>query len=462
MTQVLLVDDDAALLELFREELPRHGLEIATARSGDEALRRLEANPPDVVVTDIHMRGMSGVELAKRAIELRPDVPVLLLTAFGELATAIEAVRAGAYDYLSKPIEVEALAIAVRRAAEKRRLSLEVARLRAELAGARPPGDILTASDAMAPALDLVRRVAPTSTTVLIRGESGTGKELVARALHKQGAHPEGPFVAVNCAAIPEALLESELFGHTKGAFTGAQGARRGLFLEAAGGTLFLDEVGDLPPTLQPKLLRALQSKHVRAIGGTKEEPFDARIVAATNRDLQALAAEGRFREDLFYRLSVIEVELPPLRARGNDVLLLAQRFIEAHAARIGKPVKRLSVAAAERLIAYRWPGNVRELENALERAVTLAAGEEVVPADLPKSVRDAAPGSASIASAPAPDMLLPGDDMAALPSLAEVEDRYIRRVLESVGGNKTVAARILGLDRKTLYRKLGKAEPVE
>jgi two-component system response regulator HydG len=304
----------------------------------------------------------------------------------------------------------------------------------------------------MRPVLDLVARVAPASTTVLVRGESGTGKELVARALHRLGARPRGPFVAINCAAIPEALLESELFGHARGAFTGALAARRGLLVEASGGTLFLDEVGELPPALQPKLLRALQVRAVRPLGAAEEEPFDARIVAATNRDLAADVAGGRFREDLYYRLAVIEIEVPPLRARGNDVLLLAQRFVTTFARRLGRPVRGLSVEAAQRLLAYRWPGNVRELENCMERAVTLAGGEEIVPADLPPALRAAAP--------PLPPGLLgPGDDPASLPTLAEIEARYIRKVLDAVGGNKTLASRILGLDRKTLYRKLGRRE---
>jgi two-component system response regulator HydG len=459
VTRVLAVDDDAALLDLFVEELPRHGVAVEPARSGEEALRRLAAAPYDVVVSDIHMRGMTGVELARRVAAERPDVPVLLLTAFGDLETAIAAVRAGAYDYLAKPIDVEALALAVKRAAERRRLTLEVDRLRSQLASARPVSELVAESDSMAPVLDLVRRVAPTEATVLVRGESGTGKELVARALHRLGPHPDGPFIAVNCAAIPEALLESELFGHVKGAFTGADRPRRGIFLEASGGTLFLDEVGDLPASLQPKLLRALQTRTVRALGGAGEEAFDARVVAATNKDLHALVASKAFREDLYYRLAVIEIELPPLRARGNDVLLLAQRFVGAVAARSGKPVRRLSVAAAERLLAYRWPGNVRELENAIERAVTLAHGEEVVPADLPRAVREATPASGAGPALGVPDAIAPGDDLSTLPTLAEVEDRYLRRVLEAVGDNKTLAAKVLGIDRKTLYRKLGRGE---
>jgi DNA-binding NtrC family response regulator len=454
-TRVLAVDDDRALRDLFAEELPRYALEVRTAGSGEEALAALEADAIDVVVTDVHMGGMTGVELAGRIAKLRPDIPVILLTAFGDLPTAIQAIRAGAYDFLTKPVDVEPLALAIRRAARQRELSIEVGRLRETLARRERLGTIVAASEAMRPVLELVRRVAPSPATVLIRGESGTGKELVARALHDLGERPAGPFTAINCAAIPEALLESELFGHVRGAFTSAAADRRGLFLEAGGGTLLLDELGELPASIQAKLLRALETRKIRPLGANREESFDARIVAATNRDLAADVAAGRFREDLYYRLAVIEVELPPLRARGNDVLLLAQRFIDAHAERAGKAVKRLSVAAAEALLRYRWPGNVRELDNAILRAVTLARGDEVVPGDLPPSVlreEAAAPPAAQ-------DLLLPGDDLATLPTLAAVEERYIRRVLDAVGGNRTVAARILGLDRKTLYRKLGKQE---
>jgi DNA-binding NtrC family response regulator len=297
---------------------------------------------------------------------------------------------------------------------------------------------------------ELIDRVADSDTSVLITGESGTGKEVAARALHARGRRHSGPFVAINCAAMPEALLESELFGHVRGAFTDAKTSRSGLFVKADGGTLFLDEVGELPLTLQPKLLRALQERTVRPVGGEAEVAFDARIVAATNRDLELAVEEGRFREDLYYRLNVIGLELPPLRARGNDVLLLAQRFLEHFATRSGKRVVGLSPAVAQRLLAYSWPGNVRELQNCIERAVALTAYEQLTVEDLPDRIRDYR----------APNPQTQSQDVSELVSLEEMERRYIQRVLETVGGSRTLASRILGVDRKTLYRKLGRRHP--
>ncbi|MCW8140856.1 MAG: sigma-54-dependent Fis family transcriptional regulator [Planctomycetota bacterium] len=454
MSRVLLVDDDAALLEVFAEELPGRGFQVSTATSGEEALARLDAVDPDVVVTDLNMRGLRGTELVRRVVEVRPDVPVIILTGFGDLPSAIDAIRAGAYDYLTKPIEPEPLALSLARAARHRGLQREVERLRTLVGAAGSPGEIIAASEAMRPVLDLLTRVAPTTTTVLVRGESGTGKELIARSLHALSPRAERPFVALNCATIPEPLLESELFGHARGAFTGAVAARRGLFLEASGGTLLLDEVGELPLALQPKLLRALQERTVRAVGGAREEPFDARVVVATNRDLQAEVTAGRFREDLYYRLAVIELEVPPLRVRGHDVLLLAQHFLAKYAARLGRSAPALSVGVAERLLAYGWPGNVRELENAVERAVTLCRGDEVVSGDLPRALLKGAEDQGLLED-PA---LVPRDDVITWPTIDELERRYIRKVLDAVGGNKTLAARTLGLDRKTLYRKLGRS----
>jgi transcriptional regulator with PAS, ATPase and Fis domain len=306
--------------------------------------------------------------------------------------------------------------------------------------------EMLGASPAIKAVFDVIDRVAPSDATVLVSGETGTGKELVARALHARGRRKGGPFVAINCGAVPEALLESELFGHLKGAFTGAHEARKGLFLEAHGGTLFLDEVGELPLGMQTKLLRALEQRAVRPVGGASEVPFDARIVAATNRDLPTAVTEGRFREDLYYRLSVLPVELPSLRARGGDILLIAQSCLETFAARSGKRVLGLSAEAAGKLVAYAWPGNVRELKNTIERAVALARFDQVVPEDLPEKVR---------AYRPSTDVVVAASDPSELVPLEEVERRYILKVFAAVGENKTLAARILGLDRKTLHRKL-------
>jgi two-component system response regulator AtoC len=305
--------------------------------------------------------------------------------------------------------------------------------------------DIVGDSPAMRRVFEMVDRVADSVSSVLLTGESGTGKELVARALHRRSRRADGPFVAINCAAVPATLLESELFGHMRGAFTDARAAHTGLFVQASGGTLFLDEIGELPLDLQPKILRALQDRMVRPLGGSTEVPFDARLVTATNRDLETAIEEKRFRDDLYYRINVIAVDLPPLRARGNDVLLLAQHFLERFAEASAKAVNSIAAAAAERLLAYTWPGNVRELENCIERAVALAQYHEVVVEDLPEKIRDYRGSHVIVAS----------NDPSELVTMEEVERRYIQRVLESVSGNKTSAARILGFDRTTLYRKL-------
>jgi len=325
-----------------------------------------------------------------------------------------------------------------------------VTRLRNAVEASRRFEDLLGASPAMRRVYDLLDRIVDADTSVLISGESGTGKELVAQALHRRGARRDGPFVAVNCAALPEALLESELFGHTRGAFTDARAARTGLLAQATGGTLFLDEIGELPLGLQPKLLRALQERMVRPVGGDTEVPFDARLITATNRDLETAVEERRFRDDLFFRINVIQIDLPPLRARGGDVLLLAQHFVDHFARRAGKEVRGLSPPAAEALLAYAWPGNVRELQNCIERAVALTRYEQIALDDLPDKVRSYRPSY----------VVLAADDPSELVPMEEVERRYIQRVMHAVGGNKTLAARVLGFDRKTLYRKLDRRDP--
>src|SRR5213592_847887 len=385
--RVLVVDDDVDVCALLEVRLAGRGFEVARTTSAAAALDTLATAEVDVVLTDIKMARMSGLELCERIVASRPDLPVVVMTAFGTLEAAIAAIRVGAYDFVTKPVEIDAL----------------------------------------------------------VTGESGTGKELVARALHRRSRRSAGPFVALNCAALPEGLLESELFGHARGAFTHAHNARAGLFQQAHGGTLFLDEIADLPPSLQSRLLRVLQERSVRPVGADHEVPVDVLIVAATNRDLEAAVEEGRLREDLYFRLNVIRVELPPLRVRGRDILLLAQRFVDHYARQMTKPVCGLSPAVAERLLAYAWPGNVRELQNCMERAVALAAGERVGVHDLPEGVRDYRRTHVVVA----------GDDPEELVSLEEVERRYILRVMEAVGGHRTRAAQVLGLDRKTLYRKL-------
>ncbi len=441
--RLLVVEDDAAMRQLLEEELARRGYTVVGRPDAESALAALTEQPVDLVVTDLNLRGgTNGVTLCQRIIEQRPDVPVLVITAFGSLESAVAAIRAGAYDFITKPFELDALTIALERALQHRALRLEVRRLR-EAAGEPAAGDLLGESPAMRRARQLLARVSDTDSSVLISGESGTGKEVVARWLHDHGRRKTGPFVAVNCAAMPEALLESELFGHAKGAFTDAKTARVGLFQKAAGGTLFLDEIGELPLGLQPKLLRALQERTVRPVGGDAEVPYDARIISASNRDLEQAVEEHRFREDLFFRINVITVSLPPLRSRGNDVLQLAQHFLRVFAERAGKKVTGLSAPAAQALLRYHWPGNVRELQNSIERAVALTEFEQLTLEDLPEKVKQRRPSEAQAGGA---EELLPLD---------EVERRHILRVLRALNGHRTQAAQVLGLDRKTLYRKL-------
>jgi DNA-binding NtrC family response regulator len=442
--RILIVDDDEAMREMLCARLARRDFDVVAVESCGAAIEQLGAARFDVVVTDIQMRGPTGIELCEWITANRPVVPVVVITAFGSMDTAIAAIRAGAHDFLPKPFEVEELLFRLERALRHRRLLEEVKRLR-ETIGDAGDDDLLGESAVIRKLRGLVVRVAESDAPVLITGETGAGKELVARAIHRRGAHPDGPFVAVNCAALPEPLLESELFGHARGAFTDARAARTGLFVQANGGTLFLDEISELSHALQPKLLRALQERRVRPVGGSDEVPFDARLIAATNRDLEAAVEAGRFREDLFFRLDVLPIAVPPLRARGSDVLLLAQHFARLYAERTGRRPLGLSRAAAEKLADYPWPGNVRELQNCIERAAALADHDHILLDDLPERIRVHKRS----------DTLLASDDPATLVPLEVVEQRYVARVLEATGGNKTLAARILGVDRKTLYRKL-------
>lgn len=443
--RVLIVDDDRNLCEMLAAGLGRRGFDAEWVTNGKDAFARVRAGDFDVVVADLNMKGMTGIELCERVVADRPDLPFVVITAFGSLDTAIAAIRAGAYDFITKPFDTAAIALALDRAVQHRALRREVRRLREEARSAGRFGDLIGESPAMREVTELLARIAETDPPVLITGESGTGKEIVARALHARGTRADGPFVAVNCAAIPENLLESELFGHTRGAFTDARAARAGLFQMAHGGTLFLDEIGEIPLVLQPKLLRALQERKVRAIGSDQETAFDARIIAATNRDLEQAVEDKRFREDLYYRINVIRVELPPLRARGADVLLLAQQFLDGFARRMSKPVIGISAPAAEKIVAYAWPGNVRELQNCVERAVALTHYDRIAVEDLPETVR----------SYRRSHVLVAADDPRELVTMDEVERRYVLRVLEATGGNKKAAAKVLGFDRRTLYRKL-------
>ncbi len=443
--RILIVDDDRNMCDVLEAELKKRGFEAVATTSPEEAQRQLAEDDFSLALTDINMNGMSGVDLCRQIVESREDLPVVVMTAYGSMETAIAAIRAGAYDFVTKPFEMDGLILTMDRAVKHRALREEVKRLRRVVVDQQKFDDILGTSPAMKKMYDLVARVAETETTVMITGESGTGKELVAKALHAKSARKDGPFVAINCAAMPESLLESELFGHTRGAFTDARSARLGLFIKASRGTLLLDEIGEMPAGMQAKLLRALQERTVRPVGGDQEQPFDARIIAATNRDLETEVEEKRFREDLFYRINVVRVHVPPLRARGSDILLVAQHFLQRYKSTASPSVLGIKSAAAEKLLAYPWPGNVRELQNCIERAVTLAQYDQLGLDDLPERVREFKSSRIAVESSD-PTELLP---------MEEVERRYILRVLEAVGGNKTFAAQVLGFDRRTLYRKL-------
>ena len=445
MVELLLVDDDPELCELVRYGLAQQEIHVTSLTSGDEAFAYVTAHAVDVVVTDLAMPGMHGFELIDRIVSNLPELPVIVLTGAGDFESAVGAMRAGAYDFVTKPVDLAALGLAAKRAAERHALREEVVRLRRVVAEARRFEQLVGASAAMQSVYDVIAQVGPTDATVLVTGQSGTGKEMVARSLHLASRRRGGPFIAVDCAAIPEALIESELFGHAKGAFTDAKAARVGLLAQADGGTLFLDELAELPASVQPKLLRVLQERRLRPIGGDAEISFDVRVVCATNRDLEAMVQQREFREDLYYRINVVQLPLPPLRVRSGDVLLLAQHFIAHFARMFERDVRGLSPEAADRLIRHAWPGNVRELRNAMERAVAMSAGHDIAVEDLPERIRDyRGPGPVS-----------PALDREVALSLEEIERRHILRVLDAKEGNKVAASQSLGIDRKTLYRKL-------
>ncbi len=442
--RVLIVDDDAGMRDMLAARLTIRGYQVTTHSTGAAAIDAVQGGEVEVVVSDVNMKGMDGVELCKRVLEHRPQLPVILITAFGSMDLAIQAIRAGAYDFLPKPFEIDQLALAIERGVTLARLKDEVTRLRRAVAPLGF-GSLIGESPKMSELYAVLGKVAESLVPVLITGESGTGKELVARAIHAAGARAEGPFVALNCAAMPAQLLESELFGHDKGAFTDARTAKPGLFLAANRGTIFLDEIGELPLEMQPKLLRALQEHAVRPVGSTAEVPFDSRVIAATNRNLETMVEERTFREDLYFRINVLQVDLPPLRSRGGDVLVLARHFLDRIAARAQKRIIGFSPEAAQKMMAYAWPGNVRELENCIERAVALASFDQIAVGDLPEKIR----------AFRSSQLVLSTDDPTTLVTLEELEHRYVGRVLDSVAGNKAAAARILGIERKTLYRML-------
>jgi DNA-binding NtrC family response regulator len=441
---ILVVEDDAAMRDLLTDELADAGFDVRAAPGAAAGLDVARAERFDVVVTDLRMPEMDGFDLIRGVMTL-PDPPhVVMITAFGSIETAIRAVKLGAYDYITKPFEIEELLLVADKALAERALRTRVERLQREVESNYGLGNIIAKSQAMRDVVALVQRIASSTSTVLVTGESGTGKELIARAIHYNSPRAKGPFVGVNLAAVPEGLIESELFGHKKGAFTDARADRPGLFVEADGGTIFLDEIGELALPLQAKLLRVLQEREVRPLGGTKNQRIDVRVIAATNKKLEAMLAEQSFREDLYYRLNIIQIDLPPLRSRPEDIVPLAEHVLaQLGAKQTPQKRMRLSPEAQHLLLAYHWPGNVRELMNVLERGVALCQGELIADDDLPPHVRERRPA----------DFL--GAAVARRMTLDELEREFIEAVLEDEGGNKTRAAQRLGLDRKTLYRKL-------
>jgi DNA-binding NtrC family response regulator len=443
---VLIVDDEPEMRGLLCDVLSREGYRARVAESAEEALAKIADEEFQLVLTDLKMGGMDGLGLLSRVKELRPEVAVIVITAFGSIDSAIEAMKRGASHFITKPVKMKELVMAVTKALDERQMRAENRALRREVEGRYRFGNILGKSKAMRDVFALIERVAEGSSNVLILGESGTGKELVAKAIHYNGLRRDHPFIAVNCSAIPEGLLESELFGHVRGAFTGAVVSKKGLFAEANGGTLFLDEIGELSLSLQAKLLRVLQDKQVRPVGGNTGVEVDCRIITATNRDLEEAIRGGHFREDLYYRLSVIPVRLPSLRERPEDIPLLTEHFLDRFARELGGERKTVSPAAMQLLTNYSWMGNVRELENVIERLVVLARGTVIDVVDVPLHYKE-------------DDRRWTADRFRELPSLRDLEEEYIRYVLHHCGGQKEQAARILGINRRTLYRKR-KANP--
>ncbi len=444
---ILIVEDDKDMGEMLEVGLARRGFTTCACVGGLEGVAAIDREQPDVILTDINLPDVSGMQVCREVVEKWQEIPVIMMTAFGSMETAIEAIRVGAYDFITKPLDMDILAVALQRAVDHRRLKQQVQVLSEAFENIHTFSGLLGESAVMKDLFSRLERIADTETSVLITGESGSGKEISARALHEYSRRKDKPFVAINCSALPDNLLESELFGHVKGAFTDAWQDRKGLLLEADGGTLFLDEIGDIPLSLQPKLLRVLEERRVRPVGGNDEKTVDVRVIAATNIDIDRAVAEGSFREDLYYRLNVITLNIPPLRARGADILLLAGKFIKDFANKQGKKVTGLAESTGKRLLGYEWPGNVRELRNAMEHGVAMTLFDKVVPEDLPQKIRKHT-GSALFLETDNPMELIP---------LEEMSKRYIAHVLKTAQGNQSVAAQILQIDRKTLYRKLQK-----
>jgi two-component system response regulator PilR (NtrC family) len=454
MTQpirILVVDDERSMRDMVSILLKRNGFEVVTARSGSQAISLFDQGERfDVIVTDLVMDRGGGIDVLKAVKERALQTEVIVFTAFGSPETAVEAMKLGAFDYLSKPFNVDEFLIIVHHAVEHRELIRENIDLRARVKGEYRYADIIGRSEAIRDTVALCQKVADSPATVLVSGESGTGKELVARAIHFSGPRAENPFIPVNCGALPEHLMESELFGHVKGAFTGAYDNKDGLFMAADKGTVFLDEIGELPLSLQVKLLRVLQDKQVRPVGASQEVPVDVRVVAASNRDLAEQVKVGAFRADLFYRLNVISIRIPPLRERQEDIPLLAEHLLEKLSFEYGLPAKKISREAMLRLLQYRFPGNVRELANILERASTLAATDQIEPGDLPPEVASAVRDEDSL-------LTLPDEGVALDTVLESLERSLLNQALARTGGARTKAAELLGISFRSLRYRLSK-----
>jgi two-component system response regulator PilR (NtrC family) len=445
---VLVVDDEPGMREFLEIMLKRDGYIVDTAPDGARALDKMENTLFDLAIVDIQMPVMNGIELLRRINEKSPETTVIMITAYASHETAIEAMKLGAYDYITKPFKIDEIKLVIKKAIEKKKLERENKRLRKELETKYGFGNIIGRSPSIIKVFDLIKRVADLNVNVLITGESGTGKELVARAIHYSGIRRGGPFVPVNCGAIPESLIESELFGYKRGAFTGALRDKKGLFEEADGGTIFLDEIADLPLHLQVRLLRVIEEKSIRPLGSTETIPIDIRVIAATNKNLEEEIEKGRFREDLYYRLNVIKIELPPLRERKEDIAPLAIHFISKYSREMGKDIRGISPKALETLESYHYPGNVRELENIIARSVALETSNVIRQETLPQLVgsKDFIDLGADLSS---------GTNLDAV--LENVERRFIEKALKSTGGNKTEAAKLLGITLRSLRYRLAK-----
>ena len=446
---ILVVDDEESICQLLEVMLTEEGYWVRTATNYDEAMKLFETDQFDVVIADIMMPDVDGLTLLKDVKKVDPEIPVILITAYASLGSAVEALRYGAFDYITKPFKMDQIRYAVKRALETRALRRENRILKRELRRESDLSKFIGVSDAVREIKQLVRKIAPTDSTVLITGESGIGKELIARAIHQLSPRADGPFITINCAAIPETLLESELFGYVKGAFTGATTNKEGLFRAAHGGTFFMDEVGEISPDIQAKLLRMLETHQIIPLGATKPVEVDVRLIAATNKDLARMVDEGKFRRDLFYRLNVIHIHIPPLRERPEDIIPIAEHYVQVIADRMGRPAPKLSKEAMQLLQGARWEGNVRELENVLERAMIMCDGDVILPEHLPDYIRNA-PQTAAVPEKVAGEQVLGG----VLP-LDEIEKAYILWAILQCGGNKSEAAKKLGIDLSTLYRKI-------